>query len=984
MTQQARDEAGNVWEVDAQGNPVRLVQPAGGTNNVPMTVAPSAWRVQQRQRDEARKDRAASLDDQRFDLSQAADARQAATQPYDVRAAAANAAKAEDVALHAPSDRRFDRATKLRADYEALPSVQNYTAALPVYAAGLSSGSDAAGDLNLIYAYAKVMDPNSVVREGEQASVAAGDTWINQKVAELQKQLGDGGTFRPEFRRRLREEMNGRMGQLNQLFIADRVRYKHIANRAETDPRDVVGDHPGARFQSLTERVLGKKPVELDYDGNPIVARATGPAANNEPVGLGPSSLKPDPSGRRTFLTERDKALAAEAQAAFRAGADRSQMDAIAARYGAQPFGSELDRAIRARSENGWGANIVATPTGFEEAGMIGSLVAPYADSNFGSFVVGAGNAATFGQLGNLAQLTGSSKGGTELALDMAKQNTLPYVLGEITGSIAPTMGLARGATAASQLVSNPFARAALANPIIGDTVYGTAYGASSADNAWQGGIQGGALSAGGSLIGGWLGRGAASILARPDRTLNAGERAVLAAVDRTGRDPVLDALAQADTLGVPATLADVSPEVASIAGAAIRRSPTVAGQARDVLVPRGRGQYDRFVGAVERDLGPVQSIPQRSDELIQQARTQAGPSYDAAYAAPGAGAIHPQIEGLLNRPSMRGALARARTIAAEEGRDPTALGFTLDNDGNTVLLRVPSWQTLDYAKRGMDDVLEGFRDGTTGQLRLDEHGRAIDATRRQFLSIVDQANPDYAAARAAYAGPAAEREALRRGQDAVSLSPDQLAVNVGNSTPSQLDQTRLGFQSKLVENAGRLRYSSNPFESVLGTPAMTQRLYALYPDVGDRIARLLAHSEMERQMAASSNRLIGNSMTAERQAADQAFQGSDWLGPAAEVGANVLLGQVPIGTAIRGGLSQRARDAVTLGLGHRAATKAEQIAPLALTPHPTHTIAELLALDQRRLADEAIIASTRAQAERYGRNVGSSVAAALIPYATQ
>jgi hypothetical protein len=463
---------------------------------------------------------------------------------------------------------------------------------------------------------------------------------------------------------------------------------------------------------------------------------------------------------------------------------------------------------------------------------------------------------------------------------------------------------------------------------------------------------------------------------------MNAGERSVMAAVDRTGRDTVVDALNRAESVGAPATLADVSPEVGSLTGAAIRRSPTVAGQARDILIPRSRGQYDRFVGAVERDLGPVQNIPQRSEELIQQARTDAGPLYETAYAAPGAGAVHPQIEGLLNRPSMRGALARARSIAAEEGRDPSSLGFTLDSEGNTVLLQVPSWQTLDYAKRGMDDVLEGYRDKTTGRLHLDEQGQAIDATRRQFLRTVDQVNPDYAAARAAYAGPATERDALRTGQGAATLSPDQLAVNVANATPTQVDQMRLGFQSQLAENAGKLRYSTNPFESVLGTPAMEQRLGALYPQGGNNIARLLAQSDIERQMAASSNRLVGNSMTAERQAADQAFQGADWIGPAAEVGANVLLGQVPIGTAVRTGVSQRARDAITLGLGSRAAAKAEKIGPIALIPDPASTVAQILSLEQQRVIDRAAAGVLKDRGQRTGQRIGSSVAAALVPYA--
>ena len=39
---QARDEAGNVWEVDAQGNAVRLLQPAGGGRIIPQQADPAA------------------------------------------------------------------------------------------------------------------------------------------------------------------------------------------------------------------------------------------------------------------------------------------------------------------------------------------------------------------------------------------------------------------------------------------------------------------------------------------------------------------------------------------------------------------------------------------------------------------------------------------------------------------------------------------------------------------------------------------------------------------------------------------------------------------------------------------------------------------------------------------------------------------------------------------------------------------------------
>jgi hypothetical protein len=594
-----------------------------------------------------------------------------------------------------------------------------------------------------------------------------------------------------------------------------------------------------------------------------------------------------------------------------------------------------------------------------------------------GAFVANMGNAGGFGIPDVLA-------GGKLEALREA--NPVSSTLGEMAGGITGTLTAGAGLSAASRAVSNPVARALLSSPLAADMAYGGVYGATQADDPLYGAVTG----AGGALVGNMVGRQVGKLVPRlfgrvPADPLNRGERAVLNAAERTGIDPVVAALSQSSDLGIPATLADASMDINSLTGAAIRRSPQAASLARDTLGARSRGQYDRFVGAVERDLGPVTNIPQRSEDLIAQARTAAGPLYDAAYAAPGAGAIHPQIETYLNRPSMRGALARARTIAAEEGRDPNSLGFTLDAEGNTILTQVPSWQTLDYAKRGIDDVLEGYRDGTTGRLNLDEHGRAIDATRRQFLATIDTANPDYAAARATYAGPATERDALRTGQQALSMSPDQLGVNFNRATPVQQAQMRLGAQSQLVENAGRLRQSTNPFESTLGTPAMEQRLGTLYGNDGDaNIARLLLQRDTERELAASTNRLIGNSMTAERNVADDAFGAGGELGDAAlEIGANIALGQVPIGTAIRGLLSNGLRDQLKLGVGRRGRDLADEIAPLALDTDTQGAVARLLSMQQRSQARDAILDSLMQTAALRGGHIGagtgSAVAAALM-----
>lgn len=57
--------------------------------------------------------------------------------------------------------------TNIRKEYNALQPVQNYRAAVPMLESAKKAPDTPAGDLDVIYAVGKALDPNSVVREGE-------------------------------------------------------------------------------------------------------------------------------------------------------------------------------------------------------------------------------------------------------------------------------------------------------------------------------------------------------------------------------------------------------------------------------------------------------------------------------------------------------------------------------------------------------------------------------------------------------------------------------------------------------------------------------------------------------------------------------------------------------------------------------------------------------------------------------------------------
>lgn len=248
-----------------------------------------------------------------------------------------------------------------------------------------------------------------------------------------------------------------------------------------------------------------------------------------------------------------------------------------------------------------------------------------------------------------------------------------------------------------------------------------------------------------------------------------------------------------------------------------------------------------------------------------QQLRAKASPLYDVAYASNA-----PQnatLDRLLVRPSMRKAMSRAAVIAEEEGRDPTALGFDFNDAGDVIHVRKPSMQTLDYIKRGLDDVLEGYRDGTTGKLRLDEGGRAILGTLNEYRDTIAPAGSAYRAALDAGGEPLRQEEAFRLAPKLfnAAVSENAFARRFGGFTEAQREAFKGGFLNDVYEKlrVGRLRLKD------VQTPAFASKVrLTLGDEVGQGFVDDVAQ---ELQLAKTGGRMnpgLG-SPTMELQAAD-------------------------------------------------------------------------------------------------------------------
>lgn len=137
----------------------------------------------------------------------------------------------------------FDDTAKMRHEFTQLPSYKNMAQAAPIYQAMYeAAGRDTkAADLNIVYGLGKIMDPTSVVREGElqMANAAQG---IQERLNGLIAQINSKGALTPEGRQALMAEAYGRLTSYQQQFDQDAGRYRGITERNRINAADVIPD----------------------------------------------------------------------------------------------------------------------------------------------------------------------------------------------------------------------------------------------------------------------------------------------------------------------------------------------------------------------------------------------------------------------------------------------------------------------------------------------------------------------------------------------------------------------------------------------------------------------------------------------------------------------------------------------------------------------------------------------------------------------
>jgi len=153
--------------------------------------------------------------------------------------------------------------TDLRKEFADLPEVKNYKLAVPAYQAieDASKRNTPQSDINIIYGVAKLFDPNSVVREGEYATIANSQAipeWLKGMASRLAKGTGK---LTPETKKQLLLEAQSRIATFKNEYESAKGTYTDIATGRGLNPDYIftpVGQRKPAQEQPAAPRKAWK------------------------------------------------------------------------------------------------------------------------------------------------------------------------------------------------------------------------------------------------------------------------------------------------------------------------------------------------------------------------------------------------------------------------------------------------------------------------------------------------------------------------------------------------------------------------------------------------------------------------------------------------------------------------------------------------------------------------------------------------------
>lgn len=453
----------------------------------------------------------------------------------------------------------------------------------------------------------------------------------------------------------------------------------------------------------------------------------------------------------------------------------------------------------------------------------------------------------------------------------------------------AATTG-ARSIGALTRLMANPYVRGAVTGATTGAI---TGAGSARSGERGRGAVSGAVIGAGTGVAVPAVMRGTRagsqwlrSRLAPTERavTSQAASR-VNRALQQQNMTPAQAAqqVAEDRARGIPSTLANTGRRTTALTEVVAQRPGSAPEIIENALEAQRLGARERVYGQARQAISPGDFYGEET-KLVEQLRRQADNLYDEAYKI---GEVSDgRIQDVLQHPRFQGFYNKAREIADTEamaarlrGEDPSRFQlseiYTVDPNGVAKLTKVPDVRTLDYIKRGIDATIdEGFR----GKGMSTAEANALKDLRKVFVNTIDEAtggvDSPYFKARQAYAGDMEVLDALRSGMDDFNkLDHEEVIRLVKDMTPAEKEAFRTGAVRNLYAKIMNPTQNINAAQRVIGAPEMQAKLQPLF-DSPEKFDLFKSALERESQLFQQSNKILGNSATFRRQAANAEFEG--------------------------------------------------------------------------------------------------------------
>lgn len=419
------------------------------------------------------------------------------------------------------------------------------------------------------------------------------------------------------------------------------------------------------------------------------------------------------------------------------------------------------------------------------------------------------------------------------------------YVAGQVFGTVAPLAAAGTTAAGAKLLGMSGNLASRIGMGVLssfgiggGDTL---ARGGTPQD-ALKAGIIGGAIGGGLPVVGAAVGKAVGSLLGKgvPKPVAN-----VAQAMKEDQIDPA-QLQTQLQGMGEGAMVMDAGPNLQTLAGGiASVRGP---GQKviRDAVTSRAKQAGARVATDLAQTFGTGPEIGALTEQIVSAQSAAAKPLYDAV--RPLAVQPTPNLRFVFQTPMGKQALKKAVALAQNDG-------FDLSGGLNVGI--------VDYMKRALDDIVStAKRTGENNTVRQASEMAAL------LKKEVDAQVPEYAQARAAFAGPAQVLDAIEAGKTvfAKDVTPRQLEQQIADMTDGEKDAFLQAARSSVEGLVGNATNDALAVRNLFKKGFNEQKLRILLgSDIADDLMRRI---NREAAFGVTTNVVTQNSETARRAAA--------------------------------------------------------------------------------------------------------------------